>query len=302
LKIDAAPALASFFLKTKIFRQKIPLIASFKLTYNCNLKCAPCPFHSKSGLPGTHISWDDAVKAIQNLKKTGCLFVIFEGGEPLIWRDGVHNFNDLALFAKNHFISVGITTNGTIPLDVQTDMLWVSIDGLKETHDRLRGNSFDTAISNIRRSTHKKLLVHYTLNRLNYSEFEELSRFIVKFPNVKGITVQFFYPYGQGEADLSLSHDERRSSIETVIRLKKEGIPILNSSRTLIGMIDNTWKCHDWLLANVTPDGNIIKGCYVKGRGSIDCRVCGFTPVAEASGAYNFFPQSLFSGLSIFIK
>ncbi len=301
MKINALPELALFFLKTKIFRQRVPLIASFKLTYNCNLKCAPCPFYSKAGLPGTHISWDDALKAILTLKKMGCLFVIFEGGEPLIWRDGNRDFNDLVLLAGKHFITVGATTNGTLPIDVETDVLWVSIDGLKETHDRLRGNSFDIAISNIRSSSHKKLLVHYTLNRLNYKEFEELSRFIAKFPNVRGITVQFFYPYGQGEENLRLSRDERRTAVETIVRLKKAGIPILNSSSRLRAMIDNTWKCHEWLLANVTPDGNIFTGCYVKGRGTINCRACGFTPVAEASGAYNFFPKSLFSGLSIFL-
>jgi Fe-coproporphyrin III synthase len=83
LKIKALPQLALFFLKTKVFRKKIPLIASFKLTYNCNLKCAPCPFHSKAGMPGTHIPWDEAVNALIRLKRMGCLFVIFEGGEPL---------------------------------------------------------------------------------------------------------------------------------------------------------------------------------------------------------------------------
>jgi sulfatase maturation enzyme AslB (radical SAM superfamily) len=166
----------------------------------------------------------------------------------------------------------------------------------------LRGDSFDRVISNIRQSTHEKLLVHFTFNRLNFNEFEELTHFIAKFPQVKGITVQFFYPYGQGEEDLSLSPYERRLAVETTIRLKKKGFPILNSSSRLKAMIDNSWKCREWLLANVTPDGNIFYGCYVKSHVAADCKVCGFTPVAEASGAYNFFPESLISGLSIFLK
>jgi Fe-coproporphyrin III synthase len=255
-----------------------------------------------SGMPGTHISWDDAAKAILRLKEMGCLFVIFEGGEPLIWKSETHDFNDLALLAKKHFISVGVTTNGTLPLDPKTDILWVSIDGLKQIHDRLRCNSYETAISNIRNSTHKKLLVHFTFNRLNWKEFEELSLFVTKIPQVKGITVQFFYPYSQGEEDLGLSPYERRLAIKTIIRLKKKGVPIFNSSSRLKAMIENTWKCREWLLANVAPDGNIFTGCYVKGRGTPDCKACGFTPIAEASGAYNFFPESLISGLSIFLK
>jgi MoaA/NifB/PqqE/SkfB family radical SAM enzyme len=253
-------------------------------------------------MPGTHISWDDAVAAIIRLKTMGCLFVIFEGGEPLIWRDGPHDFNDLVLLAKKLFISVGVTTNGTMPLDAKTDIIWVSVDGMKKTHDRLRSDSFDRVISNIRQSTHEKLLVHFTFNRLNFNEFEDLTRFIVKFPQVKGITVQFFYPYDQSEEDLGLSPIERRLAVETTIRLKKKGFPVLNSSSRLNAMIDNSWKCREWLLANVTPDGNIFSGCYVKRHGTAICKVCGFTPVAEATGAYNFFPESLISGLSIFLK
>ena len=254
-------------------------------------------------MPGTHISWDKAVNALIRLKMMGCLFVIFEGGEPLIWKDKNHDFNDLVLLAKRHFIAVGVTTNGTFPLDVQTDMLWVSIDGLKQTHDLLRGNSFNKAVSNIRHSVHRKLLVHFTFNKINYMDFEDFTRFVSQIPQVKGITVQFFYPYGQGEEDLSLGYNERRFAVDTIIRLKKEGLPILNSSSRLEAMIDNNWKCREWLLANVTPDGSILQGCYVKGRGIINCKACGFTPVAEASGAYNFFfHQSLFSGLSIFLK
>jgi hypothetical protein len=127
---------------------------------------------------------------------------------------------------------------------------------------------------------------------------------LTAYSQVKGITVQFYYPYNgnDGSDPLALTPDERRQAIETVLRLKKEGFQILNSTTMLKAMVNNTWRCHEWLLANVEPDGKIFSGCYVKGRGQHDCRVCGFTPVAEASGAYDFFIKSIISGLSIFFN
>jgi MoaA/NifB/PqqE/SkfB family radical SAM enzyme len=300
LRIKDFFKLAGFFIKSRLLGKKLPLIASFKLTYRCNLKCVQCPFHLRANEPGAHISWDDAQKALLKLKDSGCLFVIFEGGEPLLWKDGSHDFNDLAVFAKKHFLRVGVTTNGTFPLDVKTDLLWVSLDGMKETHDSLRENSFDRAISNIRSSSHKKLLIHYTFNRTNIKDFEGLCLMLRNIAQVKGITVQFYYPYSDNDS-LSMTTYDRRQAVETIIRIKKNGIPILNSSSALHSMIYNKWQCHEHLLANIEPDGKLFFGCYAKGRGAINCRVCGFTPVAEASGAYDFLPESVISGLSIFL-
>jgi len=80
------------------------------------------------------------------------------------------------------------------------------------------------------------------------------------------------------------------------------GYPILNSSARLKAMMDHQWTCHDNILINVDPDGTVTHGCYVKNRGSVDCRACGFTPIAEASGALDFLPGSLYAGWRLFLK
>ncbi len=67
-------------------------------------------------------------------------------------------------------------------------------------------------------------------------------------------------------------------------------------------MIDNSWSCREKLLANVNPDGRVVLGCYVKDRGEVVCSQCGFTPVAEASGAYSLIPGPLMAGLRIFLS
>lgn len=293
--------LSWFFLQRKILGRKLPLLASFKITYRCNLACRACPFHLRADHEDVHMSRDTAIGALDAMRQLGTRMVVFEGGEPLLWRDGSYRFHDLVLYARRHFLRVAVTTNGTLPLDVPSHTLWVSLDGLKETHDYLRSDSFDRILSNIKMTKHPRVFIHCTLNRRNWQDLDSLAKWVQKMPTLKGMTVQFFYPYNQGEEDLALSPEERRVVIEKLIELKKSGLPILNSAGRLRAMAGNHWTCHDDILINVDPDGAITKGCYVKSRGEINCDACGFTPVAEASGALDFIPGSLYAGWRLFL-
>ena len=292
----------AFFFRRKVLGQKRPLLASFKVTYRCNLACRACPFHFRAREAGDHMSWATATAGLDALRRQGVLIVVFEGGEPLLWRDGPYGIRDLIAYARRLFPRVAVTTNGTQPLDVPADLLWVSVDGLPETHDRLRSRSFARVWENLLSSRHDRLFVHFTINRENRRDLQPLLDQLREIRMFKGMTVQLFYPYGQGEAPLALDGWERREVLEAVIGMKREGRPILNSSERLRAMIANDWRCHDDLLVNVDPDGAITRGCYVKSRGQIDCRACGFSPVAEASGALDLRPGSLWAGWSIFLS
>ncbi len=292
-----------FGIQTKVLRQRIPLVASFKLTYRCNLRCAACPFHQRAAEEGSHMSWETACRSLEELHRMGCRFVIFEGGEPLLWQDADHDFSDLVGFAKKRFLSTGATTNGTYDLNVPTDVLWVSIDGVRERHNRLRSNSFDKIFSNIANSRHNRLHIHFTVNLENLEDIGRLPEIFAAYPQVRGITFQFFYPYEQGEDDLLLNENERRQAVGQILKLKdSRALNVLNSSGCLKAMVQNSWHCHDWMLANVDPDGRLSTGCYVKGRGAVRCEHCGFTPVAEASRAYDLRPGSIMAGWKIFLS
>jgi MoaA/NifB/PqqE/SkfB family radical SAM enzyme len=290
-----------FFFRSRLLGHEIPLIASLKLTYKCNLACLACPFHLRSGEHGSHMVHETAIASLDRLAGMGCPIVVFEGGEPLLWSDGPHTFSDLVLSAKQRFVCTGATTNGTLDLDVPTDILWVSIDGTRDTHNHLRSNSYDRVMENLEKATHQRLYIHYTLNRMNWTDFPESVRIISSIPTVKGITVQLFYPFGQGEESLGLEPEERQKALKIVLELKDQGYNILNSAWSLKAMANNSWKCRQHLLANVDPDGKMSVGCYVKNRGEVVCSQCGFTPVAEASGAYTLVPGSLLAGLRIFL-
>ena len=49
-------------------------------------------------------------------------------------------------------------------------------------------------------------------------------------------------------------------------------------------------------------NGSITRGCYVRSRGEIRCGDCGFTPVAELSGAFDWMPGSILAGWKAFVS
>lgn len=300
--LERIGGLAGFYVRRRILGRDLPFLASFKLTYRCNLRCAPCPYHRRDDADRSSIRWEAATAALDALHRDGCRIVVFEGGEPLLWRDGPKTFDDLARYARSRFLCTAATTNGTLPLDVPVDVLWVSLDGTKPVHDRLRSGSFDRVWKNLGGSPQKKLLAHFTMNRENWRDLGPMLEELKKRPAVRGVTLQLFYPYGQGEEALALSPSERREAIGLAIRLKERGYPIINSRRTLQKMIVNGWTCRDRLLVNVDPDGSITRGCYVRSRGEVRCGECGFTPVAELSGAFDLAPGSILAGWKAFVR
>ncbi|MHB9094356.1 MAG: radical SAM protein [Eubacteriales bacterium] len=287
--------LAKYYAKARFCDDKRPILAGIKLTHRCTLKCRQCPYWQR---PQPDLGWERVVEIMPELYKRGIRIVILEGGEPLLWKDGNHDINDIFREARKYFFCVGVTTNGTLPLDIPSDIIWVSIDGLRDTHDRLRGTSFDRIINNIQKSKHPKIFANITINRLNHNEVPEIIRFLT--PLVKGITIQFFYPYPESE-DLLLTWEERAKVLDILISLKKEGYPVTDSVLALETLKNNSWVCEPWMIANVEPDGTFNQGCYLKNRTVDDnpCRLCGFAAHTEISLAYQLHWSAIVAGKEI---
>lgn len=289
-------AKAAYMLRNIVLARGRPFLASLKLSYRCNLRCRQCPFYA---LDAPEMSYAEACAAIDRLFARGNRILIFEGGEPLLWRDGMRRVHDLVSYARRSFFSVGLTTNGTFPLDVPSDVLWVSVDGLRETHDALRGAGvFDRAMANARASRHPRLLAHVTANAANADEIPGLLHFLNGI--FRGITLQFYYPYNRRD-ELFLDFDRRERLLEQVIALRRAGVRVLNSEASLRALMRNRWRCQDWLVDNANPDGSISQGCYLKGRADIDCARCGFSPHIEISLAGRGNLQAIAAGIRIFL-
>ena len=96
------------------------------------------------------MSFEDVRSGLKELAMLGARILYLEGGEPFLWRDGIRNADDIIDLARElKFLYCIIYTNGTFPLRTKADAVFVSIDGLRETHNRLRGNSYDLILSHI---------------------------------------------------------------------------------------------------------------------------------------------------------
>jgi MoaA/NifB/PqqE/SkfB family radical SAM enzyme len=275
--------------------RKRPLLGGVKLTHDCNLKCRHCPFWARSG---ESLSFQAAVSAMRTLHEWGVRITIIEGGEPFLWRDGERRLEDVVAEARKLYFSVGVTTNGTFAIETEADVVWVSIDGLKETHERIRGRCFDRVVANIEASSHPQIYAHVTINTLNREEIPELVEFLA--PRVAGVTIQFHYPYDGVEDELYLPLEGRGEVLDELIDMKRRGLPVADSVACLEALKDNSWKCHSWMIASVDPSGKLTQGCYVKGRGEVSCKRCGFAAHTEMSLAYDGVLGSIRAGHRIF--
>ncbi|MBI9045858.1 MAG: radical SAM protein [Anaerolineaceae bacterium] len=284
-----------YIFRNYVLKSGKPFLASFKLTYRCNLTCQQCPFHV---MTAPELTIEEVKRMLDRLYERGNRMIVFEGGEPFLWSDGAYRLRDVVAYARKKFFSVGITTNGTLPLDVESDSLWVSLDGLKETHDRLReAPIFDMIMQNINSCQHPRLFVHITVNSQNAAEIPDLIHFLKG--KVRGITIQFYYPYNHQD-ELFLDFDRRETFISQILDMKKKGYPILNSRASLKALKHNTWKCRDDLLDCANPDGSITQGCYLRSREDIDCRKCGFSPHTELSLACKGNLDAIRTGMKVF--
>jgi sulfatase maturation enzyme AslB (radical SAM superfamily) len=77
------------------------------------------------------------------------------------------------------------------------------VDGLRETHDSLRGESFDRIMGNIQESEHPFLFVNFTINNGNKNEISSFCEFIRDVRQIRGIFFYFHTPcYGHDDLDV----------------------------------------------------------------------------------------------------
>jgi Fe-coproporphyrin III synthase len=285
------------FVKYSVFGDVAPILAGYKITNKCNLRCKHCPFWRRSG---QEQDFEGIVATMERLRRLGVMILILEGGEPLIWRDGEKTFRDVVAAARNIFPCVCATTNGTIPWsDLPLDRVWVSLDGPGSIHDAIRGDGvFNRVMANLKEAGQGRALVSATISRFNLAAIPDLIALLKGL--AAGVTIQFYYPYDGLPDKLFIEPAERAPLLDELILMKKKGYPVANSVASLSEMKQRLWTCVDGFLANAEPDGSIEEGCYLKNRGNADCSKCGFTAHNEMSLAFRLTPGSILCGLKIF--
>ena len=289
--------LACWFLKAKWLKKKQPIQSVVFISNHCNLRCKHCNVVNVSN-PVSR-TFEEIKEDLVYCYKQGSRFVDFEGGEPLLWKDREKELNDLIDFAKNTgFFSTTVTTNAQLPFDhCKADSIWVSMDGLGQFHDIIRGNgSFEKLEENIKKSNHTSLNVNMVINIHNYVNVEDTIQYVQSSPHIKKIAFNFHTPY-QGTEALFLPWEKRAETIDLIIRMKRKGYPIMNSISGLKMMKQNDFSKQCWVTNFILADGTRLTECFGKSVGI--CDRCGLCMAGEMYSIFAFKPDTVLAGLKV---
>jgi Y-X(10)_GDL-associated radical SAM protein len=144
------------FREKEDFRDSVPVHCVWEITLACDLKCRHCG--SRAGKRRTdELSTEECFGVIESLARLGTREVSLIGGEAYMRRD----WPDLVRHIRQNGMRCVIQTGGLnfnqkfvdAAVDAGLDGVGVSLDGMEELHDYLRGvpGSFNRAVGTLRR-------------------------------------------------------------------------------------------------------------------------------------------------------
>ncbi|MBV2139247.1 MAG: heme d1 biosynthesis radical SAM protein NirJ [Candidatus Thiodiazotropha sp. (ex Ctena orbiculata)] len=159
-------------------------VVIWNLVRRCNLTCRHCYATSADkDFPG-ELTTPEVFGVMDDLKDFGVPVLILSGGEPLMRPD----IFVISQRAKSMGFYVGLSSNGTLIDEtniadiaaVGYDYVGISVDGMRDTHDRFRRKqgAFDESMRGIRycRDAGLKVGLRFTLTQDNAAELPDLLR------------------------------------------------------------------------------------------------------------------------------
>jgi MoaA/NifB/PqqE/SkfB family radical SAM enzyme/SAM-dependent methyltransferase len=179
------------------------------VTNRCNMECRHCMFKS-SPFATEELSIDECDNVVQEAYALGCRIFFFTGGEPFLSKAFIKSVRDILNLADTHVV---VLTNLTLiskaknwisTLPKERLHFQVSLDGMEENHDYIRGKkafSFLTKNLKVLRELGFPVTLSTTITVKNVVEMEE----IVEFASEQNISnVHFLWLFKKGNADNSL--------------------------------------------------------------------------------------------------
>lgn len=206
----------------KLFNKKSPFYGSADITNICNLHCTHCYWwlNRKENEELTLKQWKKII--YEKFKKNHVFMVTLVGGEPLMRPDIVE------LFVKEFPKRACLVTNGTYPLPFFKDIYfyWISIDGDKETHDKIRGEgSWEKTRKNVidyveknGSKAWKDIWITMTINSVNHSKIKKVIEDWRDYSNKIGF--QFHTPFMKDDPLWIPFGKERNHVIDEILEMK----------------------------------------------------------------------------------
>ena len=278
MKFSSFMRFAGFGIKTILFKKKDPILGTVIVTDKCNLHCKHC---SVNNITAVIHPYSQIRNEMQILYDMGVRILFFCGGETFMWRDGDKTLRDLVIEAKKMgFLIVNVVTNGTWPIDLpEANLILLSLDGDKEHHNIIRGDTYDKIFENISKATANNICFYMAINQINKDSVEDVCIKARDTENVKAVSFNFHTPYPDTK-ELALSKEEKAKVCETIKRMKKkEKAPIFNLISAFPYLINNSFPtpCHQCVVIENGKISTCGRCIDVPGL----CEKCGYFFVAE---------------------
>ncbi len=218
------------------------MLFQWHVTDRCNLHCSHC---YQDDTCHSDLRWNELLTILEQMRSfvgwcrdrnNGHPFrahVTVTGGEPFVRDDFIPLLERLS--AERHCFSLAILTNGT-PLTpavvrslkkVKPGFVQVSIDGSRETHDRIRGEgSYDRAVGGLKYLVNAGIpaYISFTAHRGNYRDFPAVAR-LGRQIGVTRVWADRMVPCGRGgeAAENLLTPAETREFFELMLNERKTG-------------------------------------------------------------------------------
>lgn len=298
MKISSFMYLAGFGVKTILFRQKKPILGTVIVTDKCNLHCKHC---SVNNITAVIHPYRQIKQEMQQLYDMGVRILFFCGGETFMWQDSGRNIRDLVIEAKQMgFMIVNVVTNGTFPLDLpEADLILLSLDGDRERHNAVRGDTYDRIMENIAAATSDNICFYMAINQINKNAVRDVCALARDTKNVRAVSFNFHTPYPDTK-ELALSKEEKTQCYEDIKYMMKQGAPVFNLKSAFRHLINNSFPtpCHQC----VVMENGRLSTC---GR-CIDvpdlCSQCGYFFVAEYTLLFRGNIRIIFEMLKTYLK
>lgn len=248
-----------------------PLSAHIKLTENCQARCISCNYWKSRWQDG--IGTDRAIKLLSEIGAAGIQSLRLTGGEPLLRKDLFRILNEAD---TSGFRRITLQTNGLLLKKLHKEVnaspitnVAVSIDGLKETNDIIRGirGYFDLGTEGIRLLRNKKVVLSVTLNRMSAHELGKLAKTAEELGAGIEFNILSRSLFFLREADLTSLWPEGKdiAAITTFVRdvLKRPAYEVDYVSRyyNKEGIAEPPCVL-GYLQVFVLSNGDVLTGCY----------------------------------------
>ncbi|MFZ3074437.1 MAG: radical SAM protein [Minisyncoccales bacterium] len=207
---------------------KGPLTVGLDITNRCNLRCRHCYANATFDSKIPDIPLKKILSILDELNELGTCLVSLAGGEPLIRNDLL----SITRAIKERGMMLFLNTNGQLLTEKYAqdlkkngvDHMEISIDGLENNHDAIRGHgSFKKAIEGFKNAKKAGIDtgIMTVISRQNMGDVDRLIKLFYGL-GAAGIGFIRFKPVGRGKdlKDLELSPLERKSLIEKIYEQK----------------------------------------------------------------------------------